>query len=166
LVAFDWTAAGMKHTHNKKAAQADNAVKFNEAERAEIVRDASEYCKAAGVRPTPARIRQTILDNHGPDVAKAVCNGNSMNSPSNPKAAKPTKKVVRLVFGFTVAAVARALGKAGVKPAAAVEAIHKHQPKASVLAIRTFVQAGRSGLRGAPAKLTAQQLKSLKAIAA
>jgi hypothetical protein len=69
------------------------------------------------------------------------------------------------VFGFPVSAVARALGKAGVKPAAAVAAIHEHQPEASVLAIKTFVHAGRHGLRGKPAKLTAQQLKSLKAVA-
>jgi hypothetical protein len=82
------------------------------------------------------------------------------------KAPRKTKKIVREIFGFSVSSVARALGRAGVKPLAAIAAIHKHQPDASPLAIRTFVQAGRAGLRGAPAKLTAQQLKSLKAVAA
>jgi hypothetical protein len=159
LVLFDRTAAGMKHTHNKKAAPADHAVKFNKSECAEIVNDARAYLEAAGVAPTAGSIRQVILDNHGPDVAKAVCDGNCRKSANSTK----PKKVVRRIFGFTVAAVARALGRAGVKPAAAVAAIHKHQPQASVLAIKTFVHAGRAGVRGEPAPLTAKQMKSLVA---
>jgi hypothetical protein len=170
---FDGKAAAMKKANSKMAAKADNKVKtdyenapvaFTKSERKEIIADARTYCKAAGVRLTPARIRQVILDNHGPAVAKAVCGNKAARKAAAKRGTvRKTKKIVRLVFGFSVAAVARSLGRAGVMPSDAIAAIHSHQPKASPFAIRTYVQAGRAGLRGAPAKLTAQQLKSLKA---
>jgi len=77
------------------------------------------------------------------------------------KVPRKTKKIVREIFGFSVSSVARALGRAGVKPLAEIAAIHKHQPDVSPLAIRTFVQAGRAGLRGAPDSLTRTALKRL-----
>jgi hypothetical protein len=150
---------------NKNVTDYENApVSFTKSERKEIVEAARQFCKESDVRPTPARIRQVILDEHGKAVANAICGKQSKAATKAPRKTK-AKKIVRLVFGFPVSAVARALGKAGVKPAAAVAAIHEHQPEASVLAIKTFVHAGRHGLRGKPAKLTAQQLKSLKAVA-
>jgi hypothetical protein len=62
----------------------------------------------------------------------------------------------------------RRLGKAGLMPSAAIKAIHSMQrkDKSSPKAVRTFVQAGRSGLRGDPAALSATQLKQLKAAGA
>jgi hypothetical protein len=81
-----------------------------------------------------------------------------------PKA--PAKRKLKLVLGFPVVAVARAFGKAGFMPAEAVAAIHTVEPKASINAIRTFVQAGRHGVRGVPAKLSKKQLKELVAAAA
>lgn len=86
-------------------------------------------------------------------------------------ATKTTKKAAKKnglasIFGFSVCSVARALGLAGFKPQAAVDAIHSKVPTASKLGIRTFVQAGRHGLRGAPAKLTKAQLKEMQQAAA
>jgi len=76
-------------------------------------------------------------------------------------AGKPAKRKLKLVLGFPVVAVARAFGKAGFMPAEAVAAIHTVEPKASINAIRTFVQAGRHGVRGVPAPLSKKQLKAL-----
>jgi hypothetical protein len=77
------------------------------------------------------------------------------------KAKAPAKRKLKLVLGFPVVAVARAFGKAGFMPAEAVAAIHTVEPKASINAIRTFVQAGRHGVRGVPAPLSKKQLKAL-----
>jgi hypothetical protein len=160
--------------NNKTAAKADNKnvtdyenapVAFTKSERNEMIEAARAYCSEHRIKPTDKNVRRVILDEHGEAVAKAVC-GAARKAAAKRGSLRKTKKIVRRVFGFTVASVCRALGKAGVKPAAAVAAIHAHQPKASVLAIKTFVQAGRHGLRGKPAKLTARQLKELKALAA
>ena len=174
--------ADQKIRNNKPVTDYENApVTFNAKDRNEMIVAARQFCKDSGVRPTPARIRQAITDEHGATVADAVC-GKQAKAEATAKTAKQhvdaavkkiaakaprkTKKIVREIFGFSVSSVARALGRAGVKPLAAIAAIHKHQPDASPLAIRTFVQAGRAGLRGAPAKLSAKQLKELKAVAA
>jgi hypothetical protein len=179
--------AAMKQT-KQLAAKADNKVKtdyenapvaFTQPERKEMIADARAYCKAAGVRPTDARIRQVIEDEHGKGVAQAVCgnkatrdavakngteNGRKIaGKPSARKAATTTARKLRTIYGHSVISVARALGKTGMKPAAAVAAIHKHEPKASVLAIKTFVHVGRHGLRGAPAALSKAQLRNLLA---
>lgn len=88
------------------------------------------------------------------------------------KSAKPAKKSkaakknsLAEIFGHSVAAVARALGNAGWMPADAIAAIHSIVPKASPLGIRTYVQAGKQGLRGDPAELTKKQLAELEAAA-
>jgi hypothetical protein len=140
-------------------------VSFTKRERKEMIGAARAFCTEHRIKPTHKNVRRVILDEHGEAAAKAVC-GAARKAAAKRGSLRKTKKIVRLVFGFSVSSVARALGRAGVKPAAAVAAIHSHQPKASPLAIRTFVQAGRAGLRGAPAKLSTQQLKSLKAVAA
>jgi hypothetical protein len=167
-----------KQTNSKSAAKADNnktvktdyenaPVAFTKQEREEMIQDALEYAKAAGIHnPTMQSAFRVIADNHGTAVAKAVCGNKATRKAVAKNGTKPVhkaKKIARLIFGFSVASVARALGKAGLRPAAAVAAIHKHQPDASSFAIRTYVQAGRAGLRGAPAKLNATQLKQLKA---
>ena len=98
-----------------------------------------------------------------------------MKAKANKKASrKQSKKTVvaarkPLLFGkFTVASVARRLGKAGLMPSGAIKAIHSMQrrDKSSPKAIRTFVQAGKSGLRGDPAALSKVQLAQLKKAAA
>jgi hypothetical protein len=185
-----------KNRQTKKAANAavtdyENApVTFDANDRAEMLEAAKQFCKDSGVRPTPARIRQVILDEHGEAVANAVCDPKTSHAKAVAALAKPTvktlqeevnktvskmkknakakpaakaKKTVREILGFSVAAVARAFGKAGFKPSEAVTAIHKHQPDASTAAIRTYVQAGRHGLRGDAAKLSKKQLKELAA---
>lgn len=98
-------------------------------------------------------------------------NGKAAKAASKPgkaekKAAKKAAKKNSLgdVFGFHVAAVARALGAAGWMPADAITAIHSLVPKASPAGIRTYVQAGKHNLRGEPAKLSASQMKQLKAV--
>jgi hypothetical protein len=171
----------MKKANSKKAAQADNKnrnnkpttdyenapVSFTKRERKEMIEAARAYCTEHGIKPTDKNVRRVILDEHGEAVAKTVCGIKAARKATAKRGSlRKTKKSVRLVFGFSVSSVARALGRAGMKPLAAIAAIHSHQPEASPLAIRTFVHAGRHGLRGKPAKLTAQQLKSLKAVAA
>jgi hypothetical protein len=142
-----------KKANSKMAAKADNAVKFSKADYQEMIADARAELIASGIkRPTSRQVQAQIEANLGGKVAQ--------------KAARSTKVARHFIFGFSVAAVARALGRASVMPSDAIAAIHSHQPKASPFAIRTYVQAGRAGVRGAPAKLTAQQLKSLKAVAA
>jgi hypothetical protein len=167
--------AGMKQkANNKTAAKADNKnvtdyenapVAFTKSERNEMIEAARAYCSEHRIKPTDKNVRRVILDEHGHAVAKAVW-GAARKAAAKRGTVRKTKKIVRFVFGFSVSSVARALGRAGMKPLAAIAAIHSHQPKASPLAIRTFVHAGRHGLRGKPAKLTTQQLKSLKAVAA
>lgn len=177
-----------KNKQTKKAAKAavidyENApVTFDATDRAEMLEAARQFCKDAGTRPTPARIRQVITDEHGAAVANAVCPprlqygytvanlqkevNNTMKKMKKNAKAKPVakaKKTVREILGFSVAAVARAFGKSGFKPSEAVTAIQKHQPEASTAAIRTYVQAGRHGLRGDAAKLSKKQLRELAA---
>jgi hypothetical protein len=67
----------------------------------------------------------------------------------------------RFIFDHSVASVARALGKAGVMPSGAIAAIHKYQPLHSPAAIRSFVQAGKSGTRGDVAPLKKTELATL-----
>jgi hypothetical protein len=91
---------------------------------------------------------------------------------NNKRSNKNTPKVAArkpLLFGkFTVASVARRLGKAGLMPSAAHKAIVSMQKsnKSKIGAIRTWVQAGRHGLRGDPATLSKAQLAQLKKAAA
>jgi len=89
------------------------------------------------------------------------------SKPAKKKAAKKAAKKSTLgdVFGFHVAAVARAMGAAGWMPAEAIKAIQSLVPKASPAGIRTYVQAGKHALRGEPAKLSAAQFKQLKSLA-
>jgi hypothetical protein len=174
---FRQAGRAMKKITNQKAAKADNrSVKFNKADRAEMLADAKAKCKEAGIRPTEGNLRRVITDELGAAVATQLFGGKSDvvrrngRSAATPKAtpkAKPVKAARKLgaIFGHSMIAVARALGKAGLKPAAAVAAIHKHEPTASVAAIRTFVYCGRHGLRGAPAPLSKKQLKELAAVA-
>src|SRR5262245_46761118 len=139
-----------------------NALKFTATDRAEILGDARKYCVAAGIKkPTATDIRRVIVDNHGEEVATVVC-GNAIRTVTAPT--KAARKL-RTVFGFSVISVARKLGLEGWKPAAAVKAIHRYEPNASVNAVKTFVHAGRHGLRGDPAPLTKTQLKQLAAAA-
>jgi len=79
----------------------------------------------------------------------------------------PAKKsgAAKTIFGFSVTSVVRRLGKAGFKPADAIKAIQSKVPSISPNTIRVQVNAGRNGLRGEPAKLTAVQLKQLQAAA-
>jgi hypothetical protein len=117
----------------------------------EMEADAKEYLRAAGVaRPTKSQIRAQIVAEHGKPVAKAAYQ----------------RKALGDIFGHSVASVARALGKHDWLPSDAVVAIQSVEPRASKLAIRTYVQAGRAGVRGEPAKLTSKQLKTLKAAVA
>ena len=163
-----------KHTHKQKAVKAGNkkqAVAYSAADRKEMLEAATQYCVEAGVRPTPARIREVIANEHGEAVANQVCGNKQVKAAANktaktPKAKTTTKPVRRFVFGFSVSAVARALGRAGMKPADAVEAIHRYQPDASPLAVKTFIHAGKHGQRGKPASLSKKQLKELTALAA
>jgi len=188
---LEWPA--MKHTQNQKAAKADNVrtVSYTKAEREEILRDAKASCRAAGIRPTEGNLRRVITDELGQSVAeqlfsnKATAKGGTRAkleegaaeiaklqkavAVTEKKIKSAPKKTIRklgTIYGHSMIAVARALGKAGFKPAAAVAAIHKHEPNASVAAIKTFVQAGRHSLRGAPAPLTKKQIKELAAVAA
>lgn len=147
-----------------------------------MLKDARAYCVAAGIKkPTRDDIRGVILDNHGEEIAKQVCGitvadlQNAVNKTmkktakktATTKAAKPAKKkALRAILGHSMIAIARAFGKHGFMPAQAVAAIQKVEPKASVNAIRTFVQAGRHGERGKPAPVTKKQLKELVAAAA
>ena len=167
----------MKKT-TKSAAKADNnnrnnkpvVLDYTEADKAEMLDAARNYLREHKLAVTAENVRRVIADEHGESIAKQVCNGKpaaksskkvATKNGSKPARKTTTKPVRRMIFGFSVSSVARALGKAGMKPADAVAAIHKHQPEASVAAIRTFVQAGKHNLRGAPAALTKSQLKAL-----
>jgi len=168
-------------TKSVAATPAANNVKRNPQPVAEytveeceqIFDDARKFCKASKVPASDANIRQTIVDHHGEAVAATVF-GETAPAPAAPKSkpAKPAPKAkaktrkLALVLGYPVVAVARAFGKHGFMPAVAVTAIHTVEPKASVAAIKTFVQAGRHGLRGKPAPLSKKQLNDLVAAVA
>jgi hypothetical protein len=53
----------------------------------EMIEAARQFCKDSGVRPTPARIRQVITDEHGAAVADAVC-GKQAKAEATAKIAK------------------------------------------------------------------------------
>lgn len=79
---------------------------------------------------------------------------------------KTTKKQTRKqVFGHSVAAVARRLGKAGMKASEVIKALRKRGVKNSEASIAKWVSRGKNGL-GKLASLKAPELKSLKGAAA
>jgi hypothetical protein len=136
--------------------------KMTAADNAEMVKDAKSYLKSNGIKPTAKNVKDQIAAEHGSKVAnKAAKQSKKASKKSTKKAAQ--RNEVDLVFGFKSAAVARALGAAGFMPSEAIAAIHAFQPKrqSAEAAIRTYVQAGKHGVRGEPAKLTKAQMKQM-----
>jgi hypothetical protein len=157
------------------------AVKYSKADKNEMIAAARSYLRSRKIRATARNIEAQIASEHGDAVAAMICKFlgitptpiaardggyNKISRPAKRSTAKKTKNTLKEIFGFKVAAVARTLGAANWLPSDAIVAIHSIEPKASKLAIRTYVQAGRSGVRGNPAALTKAQLKQLTAAVA
>ena len=124
--------------------------------------------------------KQTNSSKPNSKAATTKGNGKVTKAQSKAKATKTTKPATRkaattktpkgfgehrFIFDHSVASVARALGAAGCMPSGAIAAIHKYQPLHSPAAIRSFVQAGKSGTRGEPAPLKKTELATLVKIA-
>lgn len=118
---------------------------------------------AGKTKPTVADLQEAV--NTTEATMKKAKKVDARAAKSAKKQVANGKRPLKPVLGYPVVAVARAFGKAGFKPAVAVAAIHTVEPRASVAAIRTFVQAGRHGLRGTPAPVSKKALKELVAAA-
>ncbi len=69
------------------------------------------------------------------------------------------------LFGFSITAVLRACGKAGIKAKEAVAAMEAMKIPVALPTVYAQIGAGKGGVRGEPAPLTAAQLKEIKSVA-
>ena len=135
--------------------------------KAEKTSKANDRAKLAAGAAEIRRLQQRakIVKQINKIVGKAKATKANGKAKATTKAPAKKSGAAKTIFGFSVTSVVRRLGKAGFKPADAIKAIQSKVPSISPNTIRVQVNAGRNGLRGEPAKLTAVQLKQLQAAA-
>ncbi len=159
----------------------------SDEDMAEMVKDTVSHLESENLKPDVSAVRTELMANYGfaptdKEIEKIMKqNKKSVKAPKaskaksektpktkTPKAPKAKREAGAPrnghgdVFGFSVASAARCLGAKGWFPSDAIVAIHSKVPKASEAAIRTYVQAGKQGVRGEPAKLTVDQIAELR----